>query len=268
MIVFLLKIISATDFLWDPATETLTLNTTTGVATMAGATIYDKTIRNIIIIGKATKIIDYFYSSSHKLESVIADNIYTIGVSSFSGCSSLKYFRIPAHCTNIGSKAFKDTALKKVIIPRDWYSIDSGAFQNSSLKSVIFYEPKKNYIIDSDAFDSETLEEVVYCGISKVTSKNKIFHQNLKTVIVPNDYDGTDFLGKGITKKDISDFCETISDDWFEDKWHLHKDPSTEIYAKKSNFIVIVVVICFLLIIASIIAIFWPKISTILKINK
>ncbi len=60
---------------------------------------------------------------------VIPDNVTSIGIKAFSGCTSLKNVTIPYGVTSIGIKAFSGcTNLKNIIIPDSVTSIEANAF--------------------------------------------------------------------------------------------------------------------------------------------
>lgn len=248
MIAFLLQCLAATNYLYDAETETWIVNTTTEEASMAGMK-YGTKVKNLIITGTAKTAKSYFMSFyTYYLESLVADSLESFDSSAFAECKLLRYFRIPTSCKSIGLSAFEETDLRKIVIPKKWEHIGLYAFKNSNLRSVIIFEPGKKPSVYNGAFDAENLTEVVFCGKSQIPYEGTVFHPNLKTVLVSNKYKGEDFMGHSITKTDVSSYCNTINDEWFEDIWHVFKE-SSDLHQKIDDKSYIVVIVCFVIII-------------------
>lgn len=65
------------------------------------------------------------------------NNIKTIGISAFNGCTSLSDMHFSSQLTSIGSYAFKDcTKLENIELPSSLFTIGEFAFANSGLKTL------------------------------------------------------------------------------------------------------------------------------------
>lgn len=100
------------------------------------------------------------------INTTIPNDVTTIGLGAFSGCTGLTTITIPNNVTTIGSVAFEDcNNLITVIIPNSVTSIGAGAFSDcSSLKTIAI--PNSVIFIDSNAFD--------HSGLTSVTIPNSV----------------------------------------------------------------------------------------------
>lgn len=121
---------------------------------------------NTVIPDEMTSIGEYAFDGCVNLSSIsIPNGVTNIGYDAFGGCSGLSSITLPDHLVSIGDLAFGDcTGLKSIIIPQNVEFIGFGAFSGcTALTSVTISSNVKEIgdgiFIDCDALTSIVVEE-------------------------------------------------------------------------------------------------------------
>ncbi len=86
---------------------------------------------------------EYIFAKIDNLESVVATNVHTVGISAFSGCTKLEHIHMP-EARIIKPSAFKNcTSLNEIELPKASH-LYSYAFKNIAIKSI--YLPETSFI--------------------------------------------------------------------------------------------------------------------------
>lgn len=135
---------------------------------------------------------------------IIPDNVTSIGISAFSGCSGLTSIKIPNSVTSIGYEAFSGcSGLTSITIPQSVISIGKYAFESCGLTSIIVENGNNFYDSRND------------CNAIIETSSN-ILIAGCKKTIIPNSVTSIGtyaFCGcSGLTSVTIPNSVTSISD--------------------------------------------------------
>ena len=130
----------------------------------------------------AGSVSNYLFRDCVNLTTVNLSYVKTIGICSFTGCTSLETVTLSDELTTIGVHAFSDcTSLREVVLPEGLEVIDSLAFYNTGLSQVTI--PKSVTTIKGGAFD----EDVVIYGYinSAAHAYAKLFNNPFVPLDVP-----------------------------------------------------------------------------------
>ncbi len=151
--------------------------------------------QNTIIPNNVTSIGEYAFSNCTSLTSItIPNSVTSIGRSAFYGCSGLTSITIGNGVTTIGSYAFSNcTSLTSVTIPNSVTSISNGAFSDcTSLTSITI--PNGVTSIGEEAFFKCTSLTTVTIGNSVTSIGEEAFYKctSLTTVTIGNSVTSID----------------------------------------------------------------------------
>ena len=107
-----------------------------------------------------------FYDCRGLTSISIPNSIRTINDYTFEGCISLEAIELPDNLFSIGIKAFKDTALTRIIIPASVFEIKRAAFENVLTISCLYsWNPTLSRLISMNGLptDSVTGEYITAC---------------------------------------------------------------------------------------------------------
>lgn len=159
-------------------------------------------LTSIVIPGNYITLYDNAFESCTNLNNVKWENSSSIeqvlcsGV--FSKCMSLATVSLPANIINIGSYAFRYSALASITIPEGTKSIGEGAFEASSLTSIIIPSTVRaiGNSTGAGAFNNCTkLSEVILKDGNEDTyiGANTFYYcTSLKSIIIPGNYNEID----------------------------------------------------------------------------
>ena len=117
--------------------------------------------KNTVIPNNVTSIGDEAFSLMKGLQNItIPNSVTSIGKFAFSQCISLQTVTIPNSVTSIGDDAFLNcSSLKSVTIPNSVTSIGKSAFYGSKYLKKVTSKIAKPFAINDDAFSAETYSE-------------------------------------------------------------------------------------------------------------
>ncbi len=130
----------------------------TSIVVEEGNPVYDSRDNCNAIIETASNTLLYGCQTT-----VIPNNVTTIGIEAFAGCTGLTSVTIPNSVTNIENSAFAGCCFSSIIIPNSVKSIGRYAFDCEGLMSITCYgeEPPVAYdaydIVDNDCYSQATL---------------------------------------------------------------------------------------------------------------
>ena len=188
-----LPIVSSTNFYvnWGDGSGTMYTEATTSISHQYS----DTNFAGWITIYGDWKGVQFTQSADNNKNIIIRieydDNITSIVDNAFITCKNLLSIKIPDSVTTIGTNAFLNTALTKIVLPENLVEIDGAAFYTSDLYDVVI--PSKVTTIDLMLFwyctnlntvilhDNITnIKSNAFCGCSKL--KNIKIPQNVTNI--------------------------------------------------------------------------------------
>ena len=142
-----------------------------GIVTMGlGAFVYSEGVTNMTLRGLPERIVNWdgepaspqsfsLVIDSPAYAAVIAEGVTEIHDSAFEGCLGLVLVSLPNSLTNIGARAFAETALTEVFIPAHVSSIGSGAFAGYAWMTRLYFKG-----------NAPTIGESVFSGANQLTA--------------------------------------------------------------------------------------------------
>ncbi len=199
-----------------------TLNHTTEVSIPSSMFENCTSLTQITLPASTTSVENYAFKNSGLTSIVIPENVTKIGYEAFKNCSDLASvtlpenyansiqnntfescgkltaITLPANTTEIGSAAFKNTALTGIIIPANVKKINGNAFEGCSALKVVTFEPDSLLTdIGSEAFKNCTSE-----SFTEITIPKSVKNLN------QNAFNGCTFLAKIIIEEGSSTFYD------------------------------------------------------------
>lgn len=154
----------------DPSGETVRIGADDYLVVYGSNTYSDASLaneKNIYV--KGTYVRDGAFRNCTKIQYVyFSDEVKTIGVNAFSGCTSLYYLSAPK-VTSIGDNAFKDSGLESIGLGKDLTSIGTGAFDNTKrLRFVPLWNTSVTELKDN-TFTNSAVRMIDLRGITKLS---------------------------------------------------------------------------------------------------
>ena len=125
--------------------------------------LYNNTSLKNVEFGPNVNIVPhYLFYYCKGLDSVLLPNsVKSIGASAFEGCENIVGIQLPANLINIYQAAFEDcSSLSSIILPPSLTEIGTDAFKNSALSEISI--PPSVKIIDGGAFMGSNLTKIIF----------------------------------------------------------------------------------------------------------
>lgn len=157
-----------------------------------GETMVDNTgagnsgVRRIILAQEVLALVDGYQKENTTLEEINTDNLESIPVRCFYGCSNLQELNLRS-AINIGYEACQEcTSLKRIVLDKSLNTIAAYAFKNCKhLGDITFYSPAT---INAQAFENCTMEFIIFiCEAVPNLVTSKAFKNTTCQFIVPDN---------------------------------------------------------------------------------